>query len=157
MKTSIIVLAIAAVSLTSGLSNQAQADQFVKQDGEIGFGAVLSINTSGEFSVGARVFNKGITKEWIDELPSVCPGTPSSCTSVYLNSKNNIVATAGLNYNFTRDSFEPVIGVGYVISSGLFATEVSYSLRDKKFNWNLSGGWSNAEREFLGLTSPVVD
>ena len=87
MKTSIIVLAIAAVSLTSGLSNQAQADQFVKQDGEIGFGAVLSINTSGEFSVGARVFNKGITKEWIDELPSVCPGTPSSCTSVYLNSK----------------------------------------------------------------------
>ena len=145
-------LFVAAVALLLCLnSNEVRADQ----PGKVGFGAVFSINTGGEISIGARIFNKKVVRESIEVPISECPGPWTPCRSVFLNSKGNVVATGGVNYNFSSGSFEPVLGVGYTFSNGLVAAEASYSFKDKKVNWNLAGGWGSAKREFLGNIQPI--
>lgn len=109
MKNTILMAALVAATMVTSTATA----------GDIGFGAVLSINTHGEISFGPRAFTSKKAKKF--------------------------VASGGVNYNFMSNSLEPVVGVGYTMKSGFVGGEIAYNLKDEKFNFGAAAGWSNAK------------
>jgi hypothetical protein len=85
----------------------------------VGVAAVLSINLDGDISLGGRAFTSSKSKKF--------------------------VGSTGLNYNFTSNSIEPVLGLGYTFKNGFGGADIAYSIEDMKFNFGAAAGWSNAK------------
>ncbi|MEZ5757257.1 MAG: hypothetical protein R3D86_03440 [Emcibacteraceae bacterium] len=77
---------------------------------EMGIGLALSLNTKGEIGAGPRIFTSKKSKE--------------------------VVASFGVNYNFTSKDFEPLVGLGYTLDNAFVGAEASYRLKEKDFNIN---------------------
>lgn len=77
---------------------------------EVGIGLALSLNTKGEVGAGPRLFTSKRSEK--------------------------IVGSVGVNYNFTRKDFEPMIGLGYTLDNTFIGAEAAYNIKAQDFNLN---------------------
>lgn len=77
---------------------------------EVGIGLALSLNTKGEVGAGPRLFTSKRSEK--------------------------IVGSIGVNYNFTRKDFEPMIGLGYTLDNTFIGAEAALRIKEQSFTPN---------------------